>query len=917
MARYALVVGITEYGSGLTNLTKPVVDGEAIAQILEKHGSFQEVKRLPARWNVQRNCYEMSAKGITGKELGIALKQFLTEQATRSEALVYFSGHGFTVSDNLGEIKGYLAPSDCILEADGERIVGQHNGIPLDSLNELIRKSDLSSLVVLLDCCNSGYFLERSSIEQTLTAFSSQRDYYLIAACRSFEEAWEGEEYSVFTQALLKGLSPENIDSRGQISGDRLFDYISTALEGSGQEPIRMGWGRSITLVAHTPQQLSSLPEQFRSESPYLGLQAFEVDQATYFYGREQAVRVLLDHLSQGRFLAVIGPSGCGKSSLIKAGLLPELQRDRLPSASQWQIESFMPSEHPHQTLLKVLSQHSSTQQLVLFIDQFEEVFTLCEDETERWEFIRQMANEANRPDRLTRVIIAIRGDFLDRCAPYPETVDLINQTKPTTYVVPPLTPLELEEAIEKPALKNGVSFEPRLVSRIVADVVDRPGALPLLQYALMKLWQACITETNDPQPILTHKGYEKIGGVKGALDQRASSLYRDFAASDRQFVHHLFLELVQLGEGQEVTRRRASWERIRAIADSSEQLQRVIRLLAGSQHRLIITDTKTVEVAHEALLSEWTLLRNWIAADRENIRLGRTLETYCREWQDRFQCSEEALLTGAQLAAIAEWVEQTHPKLTEAEADYVNRSLEKRDRQLQVQLEQERQLREEAEKRAIAERQKTRGAAVAGVMLTFLSVLTVGFWQQAENRKDAAIEALIAEPQRLLNNGEQIEAMIASLRALQQVKAIGGVSLDTLYQLEQVVYEVKEFNRLEEHARPVTSVSFNSNGTLLASGSLDDTIKIWNLEEISSKTLEGHTDAIWDLEFSPTEDYLLASASSDGKVNLWNLNTSNSKPIQQLSNENAIYALSFSPNGKISLFGSARNYCSKRIRQQ
>ncbi|HEY9670451.1 MAG TPA: caspase family protein [Waterburya sp.] len=275
MARYALVIGIPEYQGLFAPLSKTTTDAESVAQLLEYYGNFQEVKRLPARWNQEKKCYEVEARGVTGTELGQALRTLLLEQATHSEVLIYFTGHGFTISDYLGQSKGYLATSDCMIEVEGNQIIEQRRGIALDSLNHLIRSSDLSSLVVVLDCCHGGYFLERNLVEQTLTAFSSKKDYYLITASRGFEQAYVGEQYSVFTEALLKGLSPENAGSDGQISGDRLFDFISSTLKGSGQEPIRMGWGRPITLVTYPPgsqpiafTSLSTQPSNSETPSP-------------------------------------------------------------------------------------------------------------------------------------------------------------------------------------------------------------------------------------------------------------------------------------------------------------------------------------------------------------------------------------------------------------------------------------------------------------------------------------------------------------------------------------------------------------------------------------------------------------------------------------------------------------------------
>jgi hypothetical protein len=183
--------------------------------------------------------------------------------------------------------------------------------------------------------------------------------------------------------------------------------------------------------------------------------------------------------------------------------------------------------------------------------------------------------------ERKSRMIIALRGDFLSRCADYPEVLNLINHIPTTTYIVKSLGIQEVLEAIEKPAELHGVKFERGLVLHIAQDVAGQPGALPLLQYALKELWRVCIEKPASPQPLLTKKGYEEIGGVQGALENRANVIYQSFSDGDRIFVRKLFMELVQLGEGKEVTRRRVDWERLREIADSPEQLERVIERLA------------------------------------------------------------------------------------------------------------------------------------------------------------------------------------------------------------------------------------------------------------------------------------------------------------------------------------------------
>jgi hypothetical protein len=262
MARFALIVGIAQYGAkGLAQLEKTTTDAEAVAQVLEQYGNFTEVKRLPSRINSETQKRAMVNQPVTANELWQAIETLLNEQARNNEALIYFTGHGLKAEGRSGKLRGYLATSDCQIKADviksegnkdEPRITEVHSAILFDDLNDLISKSELSSLVVLLDCCHSGNFIERNLIEHSF-GISLKKNYYLIAACRGFQEAkaLRSEAHSVFTGAVLKSLSPENAGSDGQVTGDRLFDCIGRELKQSGQEPLRMGWGGSITVVSY------------------------------------------------------------------------------------------------------------------------------------------------------------------------------------------------------------------------------------------------------------------------------------------------------------------------------------------------------------------------------------------------------------------------------------------------------------------------------------------------------------------------------------------------------------------------------------------------------------------------------------------------------------------------------------------
>ena len=249
MARYALVIGIAEYKSKhLENLSKPVKDAEAISTLLQKYG--------------QCNTEPKVLKGnVTTSQLAESLHTFLT-QAANSEAIIYFTGHGISVQEPLGPSQGFLTTSDCVVNVGKDfRPIGQQNAISFASLNSLIQGANLSSLVMLIDACHSGDFIEQTTVEQSFSAFSSKQDHLLITACRDFESAFarKSDDHSLFTGAVLNALVAKKADpADGSITGDSLFNSLSQTLKGSRQEPVRFGKGRSLQIVQF-PREL--LPE--------------------------------------------------------------------------------------------------------------------------------------------------------------------------------------------------------------------------------------------------------------------------------------------------------------------------------------------------------------------------------------------------------------------------------------------------------------------------------------------------------------------------------------------------------------------------------------------------------------------------------------------------------------------------------
>jgi signal transduction histidine kinase len=690
MARYALVIGIAEYTSPLKRLSKPATDAEAVAQRLKQHGNFQEVKLLNA---------EVTPKGkvqgrVTRENLEQALRCFLKEQATKGEALIYFTGHGITVSESLGAKRGYLATSDCLIEAEGDQIIEQRRAIALDGLNTLIRNSDLSSLVVLLDCCHSGYFLERNLVEQTLTAFMSRQDYYLIAACRGFEQAWakKSQEHSVFTGALLGGLASENADTEGQVSGDRLFDCIARELKGSGQEPIRMGWGRSITLVQYQPKQTAVVVDE---TSPYQGLQPFDKEQARFFFGRETVVHLLMEKLGQANFVPIIGASGSGKSSVVRAGLIPQLEKNG------WRVlEAILPGIEPLAELKRafiqqfgrtevrevyslietddlppVIERISGSERLLLVVDQFEEVFTICSKEEERYRFIELLTQVAKIPNSRLAIVTTMRADFLEPCLSYESLTRLIQNE---AVYMPPLVGAELEEAIASPANLQGYQLETGLLGAMLEDVGQEKGCLPLLQFALTELWEQRDRKAHQ----LKLEQYRQLGGVIAALNRYAETLYENFTEQEQDWVKRIFLKLVRTGaEGKDTRQRQPKIKLLTLITDDPFELQTINIVLIERlvQGRLLVIGQESegeawVDLAHEALMEEWRRFALWREENRELRSLTDRIEDALREWQKNPK--DENLMMGGLLTQVRRRWSELEPNLNSSTKEFCQSSV-------------------------------------------------------------------------------------------------------------------------------------------------------------------------------------------------------------------------------------------------
>ncbi|QFS47058.1 pentapeptide repeat-containing protein [Nostoc sphaeroides] len=695
MSRDALVVGINTYDR-LKCLNAPAADGEAIAQILQQYGEFR-VTRLPAVKDKENQTIRI------GKQTKVSLTQlekaivqlFKPDGKPPDTALLYFSGHG--LRKNLGIQEGFLATSEVNPDAGNW-------GLSLQWLRRLLQESEVRQQIVILDCCYSGEVLNFAEADPGDRG--KGRDRCFIAASRDFEVAFEeiNSQHSVLTAALLKGLEPKQ---DRWVSNYTLVDLLNQEHHPFPQRPIFANSGEAINLTRKWNSSPVNSTVQVSAICPYKGLSYFDCTEAdaNLFYGRTALTDELLEKVRSGNFLAVLGASGSGKSSVVRAGLLYQLKLGRRLSGSDtWQFKIFRPGINPLQNLalafvesefsdierasqlakaeeliakgavgLGQLITAAQTQRIVLVVDQFEEAFTQCQDIKKRQQFFECMLGALQRDDNKLCLIITMRADFFGKCLEQ-EYSGLAKKIQEHLVTVTPMNREELETAILKPSEQVNLAVEPELVSQMIADVENSPGSLPLLQYTLTELWQQRTEER------LTLTTYSKLGGVRGTLQTRAREVYESLSLKEQQATKRIFLELTQLGEGTEDTRRQVVQRDLVTSQHPEAVINRIIQRLADE--KLVVTSTLSnqiavVDVAHEALIRHWLLLRKWIEESRDILRQKRKIEAAAIEWRDRGK-AKDYLLQGKRLREVEDFQKQQteNLRLSDLAAEFIQASV-------------------------------------------------------------------------------------------------------------------------------------------------------------------------------------------------------------------------------------------------
>ncbi|MFF4796079.1 hypothetical protein ACFY2M_41925 [Streptomyces sp. NPDC001276] len=581
------------------------------------------------------------------------------------------------------------------------------------------------------------------------------------------------------------------------------------------------------------------------AEPPYRGLARFEPADAGLFFGRDELAERLFQQACSRRFTAVFGPSGSGKSSLLRAGLIPRLRTLDRGGPQPAALRVLTPGEHPLRTHAQRLEPAEGDGDTWLVVDQFEELYTLCTDAAERDEFVDRLLAAPDPASRL-RVVVAVRADFLGRCAVHPRLTVALQDA---TVLAGPMSRDELREAIAKPAQSAGLIVERALTARILDEVEDEPGALPLMSHALLETWR------RRKGRALTLEAYEAAGGLHGAIARTAEDAHARLTPAQADLARRILLRLITPGEGTSDTRRPAHREEFRFgdPADTAVVLERLARA------RLVTVDEDTVDIAHEALITAWPRLHAWIDAERDRLRLHRQLTDAADAWHGLGR-DPGALYRGVRLAAAEEAFEATgyRAALTAREAEFLTASLEMR--------------RREQRAAARAARRLRTLIAVLSVLALVTSVTAAVALQQ---RATARTERNTAISNRIITEADQLRGIGMSGTSPQAQDVSLAARLDI------VAYRMR--HSPQAYTNLVTATT-----------------------AVLSTTLTREPDLVSAAVFSPRAQ-VLAAVAADGsgtaRVQLWNTAASaHPEPYGHLPNNPAteVTSVAFSPDGRI-----------------
>jgi WD40 repeat protein len=612
------------------------------------------------------------------------------------------------------------------------------------------------------------------------------------------------------------------------------------------------------------------------AQEPYRGLASFQVEDAGWFFGREALTAELaqrLDDLDQagGGIQLVVGPSGAGKSSLLRAGLIPALGPDRLPEAVPRRSALLTPGPCPAQALAEALSQLRASNlgecdgegnsapgdaRPVIVVDQFEEAFAPYVGQVDRQMFVEALADAAYGPSGAL-VVLGLRADCYADVLSFPHLTAAV----PGQLVVGPMSEAELREAIAAPARKARIDIEDGLVELLLREVAPRStgrraaheaGVLPLLSHALYATWE------QGEYRRMTVAGYRAVGGIEGAVAASADAAFQELTSAHRELARRMFLRLVCVAADMADTRRQATIAGLRAACGEAQEgeLESVLDRFVAA--RLVTVDTDTVEISHEALLTAWPQLSEWLDTDRAGLVIGRQLHDAADSWQ-REDRDPAALYRGTRLAAASEWAARQPDGLPPQAAEFLAASSALRDGE---------------HRRA---RRRVRRRYQVGAVLAVLVVA-------------AASAGIYARQEQITGDRDRAQAL--SRLVADEASRLQAHDLPLSEQLALAAYRIfptpearsslLSATALPSAARVFTSsgsaqfASISGDGRLLAAGSSNGRVQLWTISadgrlRTAGSLLAASGQSIVSVAFSPRQP-VLVGGSKDGTIYRWDL---------------------------------------------
>jgi WD40 repeat protein len=683
--------------------------------------------------------------------------------------------------------------------------------------------------------------------------------------------------------------------------------------------------------------------DSFMKPIPYPGLRPFQADESHLFFGREEHTSQLIEKLGNTHFIAVVGTSGCGKSSLVRAGLLAGLETGFLVQAGvHWRIAECRPGNHPLTSLAEALltktaigpeySPHFSDHieakaflqaslrrgpfsvhellaetplpeqtNLLILVDQFEEIFRSPQEENEIVAFVELLLTCSKHSQ--IYVVITMRSDFVGDCASFYGLSEAINQG---LFLAPRLTREQLRAAIEGPAQVFGGQVEPALVNRLLNEAGNNSDQLPLLQHALMRLWNFASVE-KPAQIVLTLKYYEeKIGKLTSALSQHAEDAFGELDEGQQKLAEILFRRLSERGSDNRDTRHPVELQEVADLAKVPwEQVATVVKVFRQEERNFLtpplgkeLTPESLLDISHESLIRQWQRLQQWVKEEAESAQQYRRLEDTARRWEK----GQAGLWRTTELNIALEWRSREQPSANWAKRYSLNqaenfnlamRFLEKSER-------------EQRQERELKQARKRIGLAFLGLII--LIAIAWGNWERGQARK-AEFESKLtraislaqhedyAQAKVILNKTKELDSEIEPSR--RQVRNSLAWFSDLMGDTSKQTYNAK-INLKSVAVSP-------DDHWLVAGGKMGMTEGAWILFKVVNDKLavvlentvrnEGpKLNEINAVVFHPQGQWF-ASAAEDKRIMLWSLPAG--KLLKQWEAPDKVKALAVSPNGK------------------